>query len=73
MPDRKRPVPFPPVHLPLRHGVPTEIQLPVEAPVGHVGARHVLEGVVTDHIDNGAYHCFSVGEGKTKEATRPEV
>src|SRR4029434_4656915 len=56
-PDWQGPVSFPPVHLSLGHWIPAEIQLPVKAPIGHVRAGHVLECVITDHINDGTHHC----------------
>lgn len=54
--DGQSPVPLASVHLALGNWVPAEIQLPVESPVGHVGAGHVLERLVADDIDDGAHH-----------------
>src|SRR4029434_9227173 len=54
-PDWQGPVSFPPVHLSLGHWIPAEIQLPVKAPIGHVRAGHVLECVITDHINDGTH------------------
>ena len=56
VPDRKCSVPLAAVHLPLRDGVPAEVELPVEAAVGHVGARHVFKRIVADHVDDGTHH-----------------
>lgn len=36
IPDRKRSIPLPSIHLSLGDRVPAEIQLPVESPVGHI-------------------------------------
>lgn len=55
-PDGQRAISFPAVHLPLGHRIPAKVQLPVEASVRHVGTGHVLEGVVADHVDDGAHH-----------------
>lgn len=67
IPDRKRSIPLPSIHLSLGDRVPAEIQLPVESPVGHIWARHVLKRLIADDIDDGAHHrCPGrVAEGKT--------
>lgn len=57
-PDGQCAVSFPAVHLSLGHWVPAEVQLPVEASVCHVGSRHVLKGIVADHVDDGTHHRF---------------
>ncbi|RUS69582.1 hypothetical protein EGW08_022658, partial [Elysia chlorotica] len=45
-----------PVQLSLRHLVPAEVELPVEASPGHVRACDVLKRVVADHVNDGAHH-----------------
>ena len=56
VPDRKCSVPLAAVHFPLRYGVPAEVELPVEASVGHVGAGHVLKGLIADHVNDWTHH-----------------
>ena len=58
-PCRHTAVSVPPVKFPLRHRVPTEVQLPVEASPCHVWARDVFKSVIADHIDDGTHHWFS--------------
>ena len=38
----------------LGHGVPVELQVPVEAPDGEVSVVDVLEALGVDHVDDGA-------------------
>lgn len=57
-PDGQCAISFPAIHLSLGHWVPAEVQLPVEASIRHVGSRHVLKGIVADHVNDGAHHRF---------------
>src|SRR4029434_8207435 len=72
-PDWQGPVSFPPVHLSLGHWIPAEIQLPVKAPIGHVRAGHVLECVITDHINDGTHHCPPARHTHTHTHTPPHT
>lgn len=56
LPYRQGPVPLPPVHLPLGHGIPAEVQLPVEASISHIWPSHILKRVITDHVDDWAHN-----------------
>ena len=38
----------------LGHGVPVELQVPVEAPDSEVSVVDVLEALCVDHVDDGA-------------------
>lgn len=66
VPDGKRAVALPPIHLSLRYRVPAEVQLPVESAVGHVGAGHVLERLVADDVDDGTHHRFPASISRRK-------
>lgn len=57
LPNREGSVSFPSIHLSLRNRVPTKIQLPVEATIGHVRACHIFKGVITDYINDGTHYC----------------
>lgn len=57
-PDGQSAISFASVHLSLRNRVPPEVQLPVKATVCHVRACHVLKGLITDDINDGADHSF---------------
>lgn len=69
-PDRQCPVSFPAIHLSLGHGVPTEVELPVEASVGHVRSSHVFESVIADHVNDGAHHRSPAANTHTHPSAR---
>ncbi len=55
-PDGQASVALAPVHLALGHRIPAEVELPVEAAVGHVAAGVILERLVADHVDDRTHH-----------------
>lgn len=56
LPNRKGSVPLASVHLSLRNWIPSEVELPVESPIGHIWAGHVLECLITDDINDWTDH-----------------
>jgi len=56
VPDRLAPISTSAVKLSLWHGVPAEVELPVEAAPSHVRSGDVLKRVVADHVYDWARH-----------------
>ena len=56
LPEGYAPVSTASLHLPLRHRVPAEIQLPVEPAPRHVRPRDVLKRIITYYVYDGAHN-----------------
>ena len=72
-PQRQAAVATSALHLTLRHGVPAEVELPVEAAPRHIGPCDVLEGFVTYDVNDWTYHGRPGKEEGDRSAMDPTV